>query len=98
MSARALTTLPKPKTPQLLGVLEYAFAPRRFAARNAKSLGRVYRVDGATGTIVVTSHPDHVKRVFAAAPETFDTFSQYTLGGIVGQHSVFVMVGDMYRR
>jgi cytochrome P450 len=98
MSARALTTLPKPKTPQLLGVLEYAFAPRRFAARNAKNLGRVYRVDGATGTIVVTSHPDHVKRVFAAPPETFDTFSQYTLGGILGRRSVLVTAGDTHRR
>ena len=98
MTARALTTLPKPKTPQLLGVLEYAFAPRRFAVRNAKSLGRVYRVDGATGTIVVTSHPEHVKRVFAAAPEAFDTFSQFTLGGILGRHSVLVTAGETHRR
>jgi cytochrome P450 len=98
MSPRALTSLPKPKTPQLLGVLEYAFAPRRFAARNAKSLGRVYRVDSATGTLVVTSDPEHVKRVFAAAPDTFDTFSQYTLGGILGQRSVLVTAGQTHRR
>ena len=98
MSARALSTLPKPKTPQLLGVLEYAFAPRRFAARYAKSLGRVYRVDGATGTIVVTSDPEHVKRVFAAAPETFDTYSRFTLGGILGLQSVLVTAGDAHRR
>jgi cytochrome P450 len=98
MSVRALTTLPKPKTPQLLGVLEYAFAPRRFAARHAKSLGRIYRVDGATGTIVVTSDPDHVKRVFAAAPETFDTYSQFTLGRVLGRSSVLVTAGDTHRR
>ena len=98
MSARPLTALPKPKTPQLLGVLEYAFAPRRFAARNAKSLGRVYRVDGATGTIVVTSDPEHVKRVFAAPPETFDTYSQFTLGGILGLQSVLVTAGETHRR
>lgn len=98
MSPRELTSLPKPKTPQLLGVLEYAFAPRRFAARNAKSLGRVYRVDGATGTIVVTSDPEQVKRVFAAAPDTFDTFSQFTLGGILGQRSVLVTDGQTHRR
>lgn len=98
MSSSALISLPKPKTPQLLGVLEYAFAPRRFAARNAKSLGRVYRVDGATGPIVVTSHPDHVKRVFAAPPESFDTFSRFTLGGVLGQRSVLVTDGDTHRR
>ena len=96
--AHALSSLPKPKTPQLLGVLEYAFAPRRFAARHAKSLGRVYRVDGGAGTFVITSDPDHVKRVFAAAPDAFDTFSQYTLGGILGQRSVLVTAGQTHRR
>jgi cytochrome P450 len=98
MSSSALISLPKPKTPPLLGVLEYAFAPRRFAERNARQLGRVYRVDSATGTIVVTSDPEHVKRVFAAAPDVFDTFSQFTLGGIVGQHSVLVTAGQTHRR
>lgn len=99
MSTHALSALPQPNTPQWFGVLEYAFAPRRFAARNAKSLGRVYRVDGALDTtIVVTSHPEHVKRVFAAAPEAFDTFSQYTLGGVLGQRSVLVTAGQTHRR
>jgi cytochrome P450 len=98
MSQSAVTSLPTSKTPQLLGLLEYAFAPRRFAARNAKSLGRVYRVDGATGTLVITSDPDHVKRVFAASPDSFDTFSQYTLGGILGGQSVLVTAGETHRR
>lgn len=98
MTAHAITALPKPKTPQLLGLLEYAFAPRRFAARHAKRLGRVYRVDGATGTIVVTSEPEHVKRVFAAAPEAFDTYSQFTLGGVLGRQSVLVTAGETHRR
>jgi hypothetical protein len=52
MTSASLASLPVLKTPMLLGMLEYAFAPRSFAARNARRLGRVYRVRGAHGELV----------------------------------------------
>lgn len=82
----------------MLGVLEYAFLPRRFALRHAKTYGRSYRVRGIGGDMLVTSDPEHVKRVFAADPETFDTFASYTLGAVLGQRSVLVTAGSTHRR
>ena len=98
MSTSNLASLPRTAAPRILGILEYAMAPRRFALRNVKHFGRCYRVRGFDGDIVVTSEPDHIKRVFGADSDTFEPLAQNNMSGIVGKRSVLVTAGATHRR
>jgi cytochrome P450 len=98
MPPTTISSLHGPSTPGIFNLLAYAFAPSRFALRNAESFGRVYRVRGPGGALLVTSHPEHVKRIFAADSDAFETYSQFTLGGVLGKQSVLVTAGPTHRR
>jgi cytochrome P450 len=94
----AFHDLPCGRTPALFNTLEYAFAPRRFARRNAARLGRVYRMPAFLVSPLFTSDPEHVRRIFAADSDTLDTLASTNLREVFGPRSVLVSAGQEHRR
>lgn len=90
--------LPGPRRPALLQTLEFAFRPERSVMRNLARYGPVYRTKGVAGDIVATASPEHAKRIFAADPDTFETFAAVALTGVFGPRSVLVTHGPTHRR
>src|ERR1044071_4178517 len=84
--------------PALLNALEYGFAPRRFARRHAAKLGRVFRVQVPPRNALFTADPEHVRRIFAADSDTFETLANLTLQGLFGPRSVLLTSGPEHRR
>ncbi len=78
--------------------LEFAFRPEAFVQRNVVRHGIAFRTKGLQGDIVMTASPEHVRKVFAADPDTFETFAAIPLTGVFGPRSVLVTSGPTHRR
>jgi cytochrome P450 len=79
-------------------LLEYGFAPRRFASRHAAKFGRVYRLRALPKNGLFTADPEHVRRIFAADESAFETPAAVTLSGLFGPRSVLLTSGALHRR
>jgi len=91
-------TLPGPRRPALAQVLEFAFRPEAYVQRNLVRHGNVFVTKGLLGPVVMTASTEHAKRVFAADPDTFETFAAQSLRGVFGERSVLVTFGPVHRR
>jgi cytochrome P450 len=94
----AYRDLPRARLPALLNALEYGFAPRRFARRHTAKLGRVFRVRLSPKDALFTADPEHVRRIFAADSDAFETLANLTLQGLFGPRSVLLTSGPEHRR
>jgi len=79
-------------------MLEFGFAPARFAARHARSYGRSYAVPALGATFLFTADPAHVRRIFAADSSSFLSFSSFSLRNIFGPRSVLLTSGPTHAR
>jgi cytochrome P450 len=79
-------------------MLEFGFAPARFALRNARAFGRSYAVPGIGATFLFTADPAHLKRIFGADSFAFQSFSAYSLRNVFGPHSVLITSGATHAR
>lgn len=84
--------------PRLWSSLEYGFAPRRFVVRGRARHGNTYRVHGLYGPALFTSEPEHVRRIFGADSDAFETPSKRSIGPVVGERSVLVTAGALHKR
>ncbi len=91
-------SLSGPRRPALAQVLEFAFRPEAYVGRNLARHGSVFLTKGLLGPIVMTASTEHAKRVFAADPDTFETFAAQSLRGVFGERSVLVTSGAVHRR
>ena len=91
-------SLPGPRRPALAQVLEFAFRPAEYVQRNLVRHGTVFLTKGLLGPVVMTASTEHAKRVFAAEPDTFETFAAQSLRGVFGERSVLVTFGPVHRR
>ena len=90
--------LPGPRTPGLYNSIEFALSPSRFAARHGRTYGRVYRAKTALRESVYTSHPEHVRRIFGADEDAFDSYTSLVVPWLWGDTSVVLTAGATHRR
>jgi len=93
-----LLTLSGPRRPALAQMLEYAFRPEAQVQRNIVRYGHAHWMKGLLGPILATASPEHAKRVFAADPDTFETFAAVSLKGVFGPRAVIVTHGPEHKR
>lgn len=91
-------TLSGPRRPALAQMLEYAFRPEQQVQRNIVRYGEAHWMKGVMGPILATASPEHAKRVFAADPDSFETFAAVSLKGVFGPRAVIVTHGAEHRR
>jgi cytochrome P450 len=87
--------------PRVLQTLRFSTRQIQFVFGARRQLGEVFRFKGMIDdeVIVVTSHPDHVKSLFTAAPELTPSLTgESPLRPIVGPNSVLTLVGPQHMR
>ena len=96
----ALRTPPKVPLPRMLQSLRFNQRQIEFVFRARRELGEVFEMHGATeDSVVVTSHPDHVRSLFTAKPEQAPSLTgESPLRPIVGPDSVLTAVGPRHMR
>jgi cytochrome P450 len=94
----SVDSLPGPRSPALFNTLEYVLRPRRFALRHAARFGRVYRVQGIAGDAIFTHEPEHVRRIFAADSDAFESFAARAFQRLFGPRSVTLTYGPLHRQ
>jgi cytochrome P450 len=96
----SLPTPPAVRLPSLLQSLRFNQRQIEFVFRARRELGEVFRMHGATeDAVAVTSHPDHVRSLFTAAPEQAPSLTgESPLRPIVGPDSVLTAVGPRHMR
>ncbi len=95
-----LQSPPEIPLPRLVQSLRFNQRQIEFVFRARRELGEVFRMHGATeDAVVVTSHPDHVRSLFTAAPEQAPSLTgESPLRPIVGPDSVLTAVGPRHMR
>ena len=89
--------------PRPLQTLRFSIRQGEFMFRARRELGETFRFRSAIGeideTMVVTSHPDHVKSLFTANPDDAPSLTgESPLRPIVGPNSVLTAVGPRHMR
>ena len=95
--------LPEPPVVGLPGALQVIRFNQRqieFVFRARRTLGEVFRTRGVVPDgPVITSHPDHVRSLFTAAPEQAPSLTgESPLRPIVGPNSVLTAIGQRHMR
>lgn len=91
------------RLPRAVQTLRFSIRQAEFVFRARRQVGEVFRFRSAIGeldeTIVVTSHPDHVKSLFTANPDLAPSLTgESPLRPIVGPNSVLTTVGATHMR
>jgi cytochrome P450 len=91
---------PEIPLPRLVQSLRFNQRQIEFVFRARRELGEVFRMHGATeDSVIVTSHPDHVRSLFTAGPEQAPSLTgESPLRPIVGPDSVLTAVGPRHMR
>src|SRR3954466_6309963 len=92
---------PAPPLSKLAQTTQFGVRPLGFSFKACKKLGEVFRIQLASRdeSIVVTSHPDHVKALFTAKPDEAPSLTgESPLRPVVGPHSVLTSVGARHMR
>src|SRR5438067_11321376 len=100
---QAAAGLPEPPVVDLPGALQVIRFNQRqieFVFRARRTLGEVFRTRGVVPDgPVITSHPDHVRSLFTAAPEQAPSLTgESPLRPIVGPNSVLTAIGPRHMR
>jgi len=103
IEAAELASLPAPPAialPRLVQSLRFNQRQIELVFRARRELGEVFRMHGATeDPVALTSHPDHVRSLFTAAPEQAPSLTgESPLRPIVGPDSVLTAVGPRHMR
>jgi cytochrome P450 len=89
------------RLPRALQTLRFSVRQIELMFRARRQLGEVFRFRGmiADETIVITSHPDHVRSLFTADPELVPSLTgESPLRPIVGPYSVLTLLGPEHMR
>jgi len=92
---------PAPPLSKLAQTTQFGVRPLGFSFKARKKLGEVFRIQlvSREESIVVTSHPDHVKALFTAKPADAPSLTgESPLRPVVGPNSVLTSVGDRHMR
>src|SRR4051794_36750072 len=92
---------PAPPLSPLAQTVRFGVRPLGFTFKSRNALGEVFRVRlvSREESIVVTSHPDHVKALFTAKRDDAPSLTgESPLRPVVGPNSVLTSVGDRHMR
>ena len=97
------TRLPAPPAvplPRLIQLLRFNQRQIEFVFRAQRELGEVFRMRSTLpGGPTITSHPDHVRSLFTAAPEQVPSLTgESPLRPILGPNSVLTAIGPRHMR
>jgi cytochrome P450 len=97
---RDLPVPPAISGPRPLQVLRFSLRQIEYVFRARRELGEVFRMRGLlAGGPVITSHPDHVRSLFTAAPDDVPSLTaESPLRPIVGPNSVLTANGPRHMR
>jgi cytochrome P450 len=102
ISAEEAASLPEPPTVPLawpLQILRFNQRQIEFVFKAQRKLGDVWGMHAYRDRDVVTSHPDHVRSLFTAAPEDAPSITgESPLRPIVGPNSVLTAIGPRHMR
>ncbi|ARV58991.1 hypothetical protein BZZ01_10390 [Nostocales cyanobacterium HT-58-2] len=91
---------PCPRTPSFVQVYQWATRPTHFLDSCAQRFGDIFMARWpGYGLTVFVNHPEAIKQIFTAPPETFSTAQIYEiLRPVVGDQSLMLMDGKPHRR
>src|SRR3954452_496629 len=92
---------PAPPLTPLAQTVRFGVRPLGFSFKSRNALGEVFRIRlvSREESIVVTSHPDHVKALFTAKRDDAPSLTgESPLRPVVGPNSVLTSVGDRHLR
>jgi cytochrome P450 len=92
---------PAPPLTALAQTVRFGVRPLGFSFKSRNALGEVFRIRlvSREESIVVTSHPDHVKALFTAKRDDAPSLTgESPLRPVVGPNSVLTSVGDRHLR
>src|SRR5436305_2427715 len=92
---------PAPPLTALAQTARFGVRPLGFSFKSRNRLGEVFRIRlvSREESIVVTSHPDHVKALFTAKPADAPSLTgESPLRPVVGPNSVLTSVGERHMR
>jgi cytochrome P450 len=92
---------PRVELPRTLQTLRVSTRPLEFMFRAHRELGETFLIDTHidTGSVAVTSHPDHVRSLFTADPAIAPSVTPTSqLVPIVGPNSVLTAIGPRHMR
>jgi cytochrome P450 len=90
---------PMVELPKALSLLRFNQRQIEFVFKARREHGEVFRMQGMTEDVVLTSHPDHVRSLFKAKPEQAPSLAaESPLRPIVGPNSVLTAVGPRHMR
>jgi cytochrome P450 len=102
ISAEEATSLQEPPAVPLarpLQILRFNQRQIEFVFKAQRRLGDVWRMHAYRDSDVVTSHPDHVRSLFTAAPEDAPSLTgESPLRPILGPNSVLTEIGPRHMR
>jgi len=86
--------------PRLLQLIHFSQRQIEFVFRARRELGEVFKMNaGISGSVVVTSHPDHARSLFTAKPGSVPSLTgESALRPIVGPDSVLTTNGEAHLR
>lgn len=101
MVANTLASTPSDLPPgpawRWLQPLQYGISPYRFFRAAQARYGDPFTVR-TTATTVVTGHPDGIKQIFSAAPETFHVSLPKSQQRVLGRYGLSGLHGQTHRR
>jgi cytochrome P450 family 110 len=91
---------PCPRTPSFIQVYQWASRPTEFLEHSAQKYGDIFTSKWpGYGITVFANHPEAIKQIFTAPPETFSTAEMYEiLRPIVGDKSLMLLDGKPHCR
>ncbi|RZS34869.1 cytochrome P450 [Herbihabitans rhizosphaerae] len=91
-----------PKLPKAVQTLLFMTARHKFVPRWRQRYGEAFTIRlsfGGGRNVVIISRPEHIREVFAGAPEGFHAGeSNRVLAPVMGEHSVLIQDGEDHKR
>lgn len=81
-----------------LQTLRFALDMHGLARDCARRYGDPFSVPTVFGTMVMTGHPEGIREIFTADPDTFEAFGSGPLEPLVGSRSMLLLSGARHKR
>jgi len=93
-----MANLPPGPWSRLLSTYRALAKPFEYMPKWSAKYGDPFLIDAVNGKVAVTGDPKLVRQIFAANPNIYSPFATNAIGPIVGQRSLFLLVGDEHKR
>src|SRR5262245_60089097 len=92
------STIPGPTRWDPVAFVRTVFDPARWLHDMVSTYGDMFHVNTVFGPVVVTGHPEAVRGMFTADPDTFEPFQPQSSAPFLGETSLVLVSGARHRR